>query len=201
MAMTEAMATRFFSPPESEYGGRSRSFSMRRCSATSCTRRRTSSSGRPSCSGPKASSSRTLAQNSCTSASWKTKPTRERKSRRNDGVLERVLRERRAEGEDLSLRREDEAVEHLEQRGLAGAVGADDGDVLAGLDREVDPRERRPAGAVRVADRAQDEVRRRHSLTIRSAASATAHSATLAVSHSQSPGPIRSRRSDGIAPV
>ena len=63
------------------------------------------------------------------------------------------------------------------------------------------PDERRPAGAVRVADRAQDEVRRRHGLTIRSAASATAHSATLAVSHSQSPGPIRSRRSDGIAPV
>ena len=116
-------------------------------------------------------------------------------------VLERLLRERRAEGEDLSLRREDEAVEHLEQRGLAGAVGADDGDVLPGLDREVDPGERRSAGAIRVADRAQDEVRRRHGPAIRSAASATAHSATLAVSHSQSPGPTRSRRSDGIAPV
>ena len=37
--------------------------------------------------------------------------------------------------------------------------------------------------------------------TIRSAASASAHSATLAASHSQSPEPMRSRRSDGIAPV
>ena len=71
---------------------------LRRCaaaSATSATRSRTSASVRPSCSGPKASSSKTLEQNSCTSASWKTKPTRLRNSRRNAGLLERVLGERR----------------------------------------------------------------------------------------------------------
>ena len=116
-------------------------------------------------------------------------------------VLERLLRERSTEGEQLTRRREDEAVQHLEQRGLAGAVGADDGDVLTRFHREVDPGERRPAGAIRVADRAQDVVGRRHSPAVLSAASATAHSATLAASHSQSPGPTRSRRSDGIAPV
>src|SRR5450759_3295429 len=57
MVSTEAMATRFFSPPLSVYGGRSSTCSIRSCCAASRTRRSTSSRARPSCSGPKASSS------------------------------------------------------------------------------------------------------------------------------------------------
>ena len=129
-------------------------------------------------------------------------------------VLERVFGERGAEGEDLAGAGEDQAVEHLQQRRLAGPVRADDGDVLAGLDLQVDPGQGGSAGAVLVAHAAEDEVgrvppirlrghaavRRRHAVP-RPAASASAHTAMLAASHSQSAGPARNRRSDGMAPV
>ena len=46
----------------------------------SSTRARTSSLDHPSCSGPNATSSNTVGLNSCASASWKTSPTRLRKS-------------------------------------------------------------------------------------------------------------------------
>ncbi len=117
------------------------------------------------------------------------------------GVLERVLGERRAEGEDLPGAGEDEPVEHLEERGLAGAVGSDDRHVLAGQDREVDPGERGRSRPVLVADAAQDEVGRGAHAVPRPAASASAQIARLAASHAQSAAPTWSRRSDGIAPV
>ena len=63
----EARAVRFFSPPERKYGALSRNFSSEKYAMASSTRWCTASSGSPICSGPKASSSSTLAQKSCAS--------------------------------------------------------------------------------------------------------------------------------------
>jgi len=57
------------------------------------------------------------------------------------GLLQGVFRERPAERLDGPLRREDEAVEHLQQRRLARAVGPDYRDVLSLVDRERDAAE------------------------------------------------------------
>ena len=76
---TDAIATRFFCPPESWYGARSARAPMPSIASVSSTRRSTSSVGKPMLSGPNAISSRTVGENTCASEFWNTKPTRERK--------------------------------------------------------------------------------------------------------------------------
>ncbi len=75
---TEAIATRFFSPPESWNGARSASSAIPSIAITSAIRRSTSSGGSPICSGPNAISSRTVGENTWASEFWKMNPTRER---------------------------------------------------------------------------------------------------------------------------
>ena len=75
----EAMHTFFFSPPLSVCGARSRKLEISIIEMTSSVRFLTSSLGRPSCSGPKAISSKTVEENSWTSGFWNTKPTFVRK--------------------------------------------------------------------------------------------------------------------------
>ena len=93
----------------------------------------------------------------------------------------------------VAARGEHEPVEHLEQRGLAGAVGADDGDVLAAADgRGRSP----PAPWRRRGTRARRRARTKSvSFTARPPCRATTtatQSATLAAAHTQSRGRIRS---------
>ncbi len=56
---------------------------MSSMSSTSATRPRVSSSGRPSCRQPNATSSSTVAENTCASEFWKTNPTWDRNDRLN----------------------------------------------------------------------------------------------------------------------
>ena len=188
MATIAAMATRFFSPPESEYGGRSRSFSMRRCAATSVTSCRTSSSGEAQLQRAEGELVAHVGAEELHVGVLEDEADAGAEVAAERRVLERLLGERRAEGDDLAGAGEDEAVEHLEQRRLARAVGADDGDVLAGRDGEVE------AGQRGLARRYSWQTPRRtksgvvgHAVIL-SAASASAHSATLAASQAQSPG-------------
>ena len=60
MTSTEAIATRFFWPPESWNGARSASSAMSSIASTSSTRASVSSLAQPSCRRPKATSSRTV---------------------------------------------------------------------------------------------------------------------------------------------
>ena len=80
---TEAMATRFFCPPESWYGARSARSAMSSISSVSATRASTSAGVRPMLSGPKAISSRTVGEKTWASEFWNTKPIRDRKPRLN----------------------------------------------------------------------------------------------------------------------
>jgi hypothetical protein len=80
---TEAIATRFFSPPESWYGARSASSAMSRSASTSSTRRSTSEQSNPRWRGPNDTSSRTVGEKSWASELWNTKPTRARNARAN----------------------------------------------------------------------------------------------------------------------
>jgi len=117
------------------------------------------------------------------------------------GLFERVLGQLAPKGLDRAVGREDEPVEHLEQRRLATAVRADHGDVLSGLDGEVDAVERRYARPVLEPDAVQDEVRAHLGATSRSMPSSATQDTTLAASHTQSRAAVRSRTSEGIAPV
>ncbi len=54
------------------------------------TRARTSAAAMPSCSGPNATSSKTVALNSCTSGFWKTMPTRRLKPCANSSLPKRA---------------------------------------------------------------------------------------------------------------
>ena len=83
MTSTEAIATRFFWPPDSWYGARSARSAISSIAITSAIRCSTSSRPMPSCSGPKATSSRTDGENTCASVFWKMKPTRLRKAVEN----------------------------------------------------------------------------------------------------------------------
>ena len=115
--------------------------------------------------------------------------------------IQRVLGQCVTEGRDGSCRGEDQTIEHLEQRGLAAAVGADQSDLLAGLDRQVDAVEREDAGTILVADAGKRELRAHRGISTRSAPKSTAQAARLAASQSQSRAPARSRTSEGIAPL
>ena len=102
---------------------------------------------RPMFSGPNAISSRTVGENTWASEFWKMKPTRERKPRENCSSSRwssvTVCAER-VEGAGVG---EHEPVEHLEQRRLAAAVGAEQRDLLAA--RRPSARRRRAPGTGR----------------------------------------------------
>ena len=84
MAMTPAMATRRFWPPDSSKGLRWRMLSSRPVkAAASFTRRSISASSRPMFSGPKAMSLAQVSSKSWYSGYWNTSPTRKRKDRRS----------------------------------------------------------------------------------------------------------------------
>ena len=87
-------------------------------------------------SGPNAISSRTLGENTCASEFWNTKPTRDRKpalncssSRRSSVTASPNAGIRAGVGEQ-------QTVEHLEQRRLPAAVGAEQRDPLAAPDAQ-----------------------------------------------------------------
>ena len=107
----------------------------------------------PSWSGPKATSSRTVALNSWMSGSWKTRPTSRWK--RNASWPAATAATSRPERLHLAIARADDPVEQLEQRRLAAAVGAEQADPLAAVDVEVDPIEGEVLARVDVADAAQ----------------------------------------------
>ena len=102
-------------------------------------------------SGPKATSSRTVPMNSWSSGSWKTMPTRRRISSRLSLVT--------GSPETATLPRpgHQDAVEVQHERGLAGAVGAEQRDPLALVDVEVDAVQRLVAVGVGVGDALQVE--------------------------------------------
>ena len=76
MAMTPAMATRCFCPPESLWGACSRYSYMSTALRAASTRRRISAGGTPRFSGPKATSSSTMPATSWLSGFCCTRPTR-----------------------------------------------------------------------------------------------------------------------------
>ena len=80
MAMTPAMATRCFCPPESRWGACSRYSYMPTAFRASSTRRRISSGGTPRFSGAKATSSSTTLATIWLSGFWNTMPTVRRMS-------------------------------------------------------------------------------------------------------------------------
>ena len=94
---------------------------------------------RPRLAGPNATSSRTVGMNSWSSGSWNTMPTRRR-------ISARLARSTASPPTvtDPSARRVD-AVEGEHERRLAGAVGSEDGDPLAGARRR-GRRRRAPGG-------------------------------------------------------
>ena len=134
MVSTAPMATRFFSPPDSVYGARSSSFSMRSCAAASPrTRASTSSRASPSCSGPKAQLVEDVGAEELHVGLLEDEADARAELAAERRVLERVLGQRRRRTRRrVPAAAEHEPVEHLEQRRLAGAVGAHDRDVLAG---------------------------------------------------------------------
>ena len=157
---TLAIATRFFSPPDSVYGGAVEQ--LRRCAAARRLRRR----GR----GPRprraraGAGRRRVRRRRCRRRAARRRPGRrsrrcERNSRRNAGSSSASSVSAWPNAVMRTGRGEDEPVEHLEQRRLAAAVRADDGDVLAGLDRQVDAVEREHPGAVLVADARRGRTR------------------------------------------
>ena len=77
---TEPRATRFFCPPESWNGGRSARSSSSRSASAWATRPVVVGSSRPIWRQPKASSSRTVVENSWTSELWSTIPIRDLKA-------------------------------------------------------------------------------------------------------------------------
>ena len=81
MAMTPAIATRCFCPPESRCGAWVRYSYMPTCFKASSTRSRISALGTPRFSGAKATSSSTTLATSWLSGFWKTMPTRRRISK------------------------------------------------------------------------------------------------------------------------
>ena len=91
--------------------------------------RSSSAPRRPRLAGPNATSSRTVGMNSWSSGSWKTMPTRRRISRRF--VLGRPAARR---PRPCRARRVQDAVEVQHERGLAGAVRAEQRDPLAPRD-------------------------------------------------------------------
>ena len=118
-------------------GERSAQSAMPTASSASSTRAASSSPRSPRLAGPKATSSRTVGMNSWSSGSWNTMPTRRRISARlafaRRAARRRSRRRRRRVWMPLRC-------EH--ERRLAGAVGAEHGDPLAGADGEVDAAQR-----------------------------------------------------------
>ncbi len=159
---TEAIDARFFSPPDSSNGARSARWAISMAASASSQRRLTSSRLSPSWSGPKATSSRTVALNSWMSGSWKTRPTsrwkRKPSSPCGDGGYIPAQRPHRP------VRGPHDAVEKLEQGRLAAAVGAEQDDPLARPYPQVDAVEGDLPARVDVANLAQLEQRlvRRH---------------------------------------
>ena len=118
-------------------------------------------------------------------------------------VLERVLGERVPERRDRASRGEHEAVEHLEQRGLARAVRAGDGDVLAGLDRQVDAGQRRDCPRGTRGGRRRARTRESRSSRAHHPVDAEQHGAREDATRRATPSRARwsrSRTSEGIAP-
>ena len=86
-------------------------------------------------SGPNAISSRTVGENTWASEFWKMKPTRRGSRRLNCSSSSVVLGDRPAERAVRARRRgTTQAVEDLQQRRLAAAVGAEQRDLLAAAD-------------------------------------------------------------------
>ncbi len=125
--------------------------------SVSSTRATISSCGRSRCRGPKATSSRTVGLKSWASALWNTMPTRRRNPWAVGLVAQCAAVDARAEGLDGAARGLDEAGEELEQGRLSRAVGAEYGEALAAVDRQVDRGERLDPGAVVVAHAGQAE--------------------------------------------
>ncbi len=181
---TEAIATRFFCPPESWNGARSASSAMSSMASTSSTRSAADSRLIPSCRQPNAISSRTEGEKTCASEFWNTKPTRARKPRLNcsSSSLSSVTSSPNA-AERAGVR-EQQPVEQLEQRGLAAAVGAQQGDRLAGRDGQAHLVERREAFEIGVGQvAALEHVHRR---TPRSTSSSRTAAATTPALHTAS---------------
>ena len=105
---------------------------MPTAASASAARGSSSAPRSPRFAGPNATSSRTVGMNSWSSGSWNTMPTRRRISARL-----RLLDRQPADGDGAAAGRVD-PVEGEHERRLAGAVRAEHGDPLAGLDREVD---------------------------------------------------------------
>ena len=117
-------------------------------------------------------------------------------------VLERLLGERSAEGLDVAGAREDQSVEHLEQRRLARPVRADDATCWPGrTSRSIPARAAPPVRYSWLTPRRTKSGGVTCSTSGPRRARACTHRATLVASQSQSPGPTRIRRRDGIVPV
>ena len=100
---------------------------------------------------------RRVALNSWMSGSWKTSPTSRWK--RNASLPAATAATSRAQRPHRPAGRPDDPVEQLEQGRLAAPVGAEQHDLLAGPDVEVDAVERDLPARVDVADAAQVETR------------------------------------------
>ena len=138
IASTVATATRRRWPNDRWCGGRSTKSAIPTWSSASRDPARRARRPRsPRLAGPNATSSRTVGMNSWSSGSWKTTPTRRRIS------VQVVLgRPAARDTETVPGAGGEDAVEVQHQRGLAGAVGAEQGDPLALVHVEVDAEQR-----------------------------------------------------------
>ena len=141
---TVATATRFRWPSDIRCGTRRSKPAIPTEASAASTRRWTSSAPRPMWSGPNATSSNTVGLNSWSSGSWNTSPT----SRRTSRIV--GLPTARPATRTVPVARAERAVELEHERALAGAVRADQRDLLAVLDPQVDAVQR--LEPVRVAE-------------------------------------------------